>query len=132
MRGEAGIKNRDVKRLVRALITGTISGAAVSFLLIFISVFAVTKSGTVPYAAIPPLVIAAEGIGTFFGGFLTSKINRRMGMAFGAVCGVVLFFVYIISGAASGSTIGISTLLRLLLCVVSGAFGGVAGVQAVR
>lgn len=132
MKGDVRKRNINIQKLVKALITGTITGLAVSFALILISVFAITKSGTVPYGAIVPLVIAAEVTGAFFGGFVCAKINRRTGMILGSVCGVLLFFVFFISGALSGGTAGMTSILRLLLCILSGAFGGVMGVRNIR
>ena len=132
MKGEAAKRSINTKKLVRALITGTVTGSATAFVLILVSVFAVIKSGTIPYGAIVPLVIAAEVTGAFFGGFVCAKINRRTGMILGSVCGVLLFFVFFISGALSGGTAGMTSLLRLLLCILSGAFGGVMGVRKIR
>lgn len=132
MKGDARKRNNISQKLIKALITGTITGLAVCFGLILLCVFAVTKSGTVPYGAISPLAIAAECIGSFFAGFICAKVNRRMGLIFGSVCGAVLFLVLMIIGAASGGEVGLMAVLRLLMCVLSGAFGGVIGVRNIK
>ncbi len=129
MRGEKAGSGKELSRTVKGVLWGGLAGTALTFLLIALSAWAVVKMQRVPYGAIPPMVIAAESIGAFFGGYLCGRLRRRYGMALGAACGLVIFCVMLLTGTASGGTMNGVTFLRLGLMLLGGALGGVLGVN---
>ena len=73
---------------------------------------------------------AACILGCFAGAFSGGKLRRRRGLVDGVICGLL---IYVIFSAGSILTAGCLTGIRkLLLLVVSGASGGVAGVNSKR
>lgn len=119
-------------KALKAIIIGSIVGSAVSVFAIILASTIIVKLGMVPYEVIVPIVIAAIVIGAFIGGYITARINKTSGMAMGAVCATVMFVLCLGTGTASGGVLGITVLLRLLLMIVSGAVGGILGVNKRR
>ena len=80
------------------------------------------------YSAI--LSSAACLIGSFSGAYLGGKYRRRRGIIEGALCGLLMYAVFSAAGLVlTGSPAGIK---KLLLLTVSGAAGGVCGVNSKR
>ena len=132
MKSESSKAGFDRKRAVRSLVTGTIIGTAVSFLVILLAVFFIIKSQAVPYQAIAPISIAAASVGSFCGGYISARLNKSLGMAAGTVCGGIMFVLLAGLGLITGGTAGLVTLLRLALMLLFGAAGGVLGVNKRR
>ena len=105
--------------------------AGIIFTLIFTAFFTavMVKMERVAYNAVMPFGLGALCIGTFGGGYITARINKSMGMAVGAVCGVGVFLIVLAVGAILGSELDIVTLVRAGTAVISGALGGVLGVN---
>ncbi len=68
--------------------------------------------------------------GAFSAGFIFGKYRRRKGMLSGIICGLLLYIIISAVGIAfSGSPAHIS---KLFLLTVSGAIGGITGVNSKR
>ena len=79
---------------------------------------------------IRPFAGAALAFGAYSGAFLYGKYHRRKGLFGGSLCGALLYGAVCICGiAVSGQPAGIK---KLLLLTVSGAAGGVSGVNSKR
>ncbi len=119
----------NIKKIVKSEIFGMAAG--IIFTLIFTAFFTavMVKMERVAYNAVMPFGLGALCIGTFGGGYITARINKSMGMAVGAVCGVGVFLIVLAVGAILGSELGIVTLVRAGTAVISGALGGVLGVN---
>ncbi len=129
MKSESSRAGFDRKRIVRSLVTGTIIGTAVSFLIILLAVFFIIKMQSMPYDALAPISIAAASVGSFCGGYISARANKSLGMVIGAVCGGIMFVLLAGTGLIMGGTAGLVTLLRLALMLLFGAAGGVLGVN---
>lgn len=129
MKNEAAKHKKDIIRLIKAVITGTISGSVAALVLLLICVYAVTKMTAIPYGAITPMTVSAVSVGAFVGGYVCGRVSKRLGLAMGAVCGAVMFLVFVGIGMAFGGSLGSVTLLRLALMITAGALGGIAGVN---
>ena len=68
--------------------------------------------------------------GAFSGAYTGGKHRRRHGLAEGIICGVVLYLVF--SSVSLISTGALTDIKKLLLLTVSGAAGGVCGVNSKR
>ena len=119
----------NIKKIVKSEIFGMAAG--IIFTLIFTAFFTavMVKMERVAYNAVMPFGLGALCIGTFGGGYITARINKSMGMAVGAVCGAGVFLIVLAVGAILGSELGIVTLVRAGTAVISGALGGVLGVN---
>ena len=132
MKKENVKRGADSRRMLRAVLTGTAAGSALTFVLVLLAAWLVVKMQTVPYGAIVPVVLAAELMGAALGGWLCGRISRRYGLALGALCGFCMLVVFLLSGMSAGGTISAVTLLRLSIAVTAGAIGGVFGVNRRR
>ena len=73
-------------------------------------------------------------LSVFLSGIIASAIYKSKGLLFGAVAGIIYsIFVYIL-GALVYMNFGISlnTLIGLVISIISGAFGGVTGVNLIK
>ena len=119
----------NIKKIVKSEIFGMAAG--IIFTLIFTAFFTavMVKMERVAYNAVMPFGLGALCIGTFGGGYITARLNKSMGMAVGAGCGLGVFLILLALGAILGSELGIVTLIRAAAAVISGALGGVLGVN---
>ena len=73
---------------------------------------------------------ANSASGSFTGGFVLGKHRRRKGLAEGLLCGAAVWLAFSAAGLLwTGRLAGIK---KLLLLAVSGAAGGVSGVNSKR
>lgn len=68
--------------------------------------------------------------GAFASGHICGKYRRRNGLAEGVLCGVTIYLLLFLAGATIG--VGFPGLRRLLMLILSGAIGGVTGVNSKR
>lgn len=74
--------------------------------------------------------ITAMFLGTYISTYFCGKFRRKHGLAEGILCGTIIYIVIMISGFVfMGEFNGIK---KLLLLTVSGAVGGVTGVNSKR
>ena len=122
----------DKKRAAVASVIGAVSGIAVTLLFLLLFAFVITKSRHIQYTLIAPMAIAAACIGAFVGGYITARINKSFGMLVGTICGALILMILLAVGAASGELPGMLSLLRGALMLISGAIGGILGVNRRR
>ncbi len=65
----------------------------------------------------------------YFSGYICGKYRRRYGMYEGAICGGIIYLLLLVISLQFGE---ITSPAKLIILAVSGAFGGVAGVNTVR
>lgn len=73
---------------------------------------------------------ASLTVGAFTSSFITGKHRRRRGLAEGALCGAMMYAVLMLCGLLTADSI--PEIKKLLLLVLSGAAGGVTGVNTRR
>ena len=79
---------------------------------------------------IPWFAVLSCASGSFTGGFVLGKHRRRKGLAEGLLCGAAVWLAFSAAGLLwTGRLAGIK---KLLLLAVSGAAGGVSGVNSKR
>lgn len=94
----------------------------------FFSVITYFLIGSMDFADIFSLLSAAAG--GFYGAYICGKYRRRKGLAEGALCGFVIYMVLCLAGILVGT--GAAGIKKLLLLTLSGAAGGVNGVNSKR
>lgn len=107
------------------LIIGYVSSvifAVLAAFLLYITDSAEAMSGT---AAVIITAIAA-----FLTGRSAGKRRRRDGLATGAACALLYFLPMLLISIVTGAFGGVLMWVRLILCIVFGAAGGVAGVNS--
>jgi len=119
----------NIKKIVKSEILGGMAGIIFTLILTAFFTAVMVKMEKVVYNALVPLGLSALCIGTLIGGYITARLNKSMGMAVGAGCGLGVFLILLALGAILGSELGIVTLIRAAAAVISGALGGVLGVN---
>lgn len=117
--------NKNVKAI--AISIGV--GIALCSLMLLIFSF-IVSSNDVPQGLIYPMTIFAACLSGFVSGYVVSRIIRKNGLAWGALCGLILFVVVAIVDFAIGfNGFGILGLIKLLVLLLSSAIGGFIGVN---
>lgn len=102
------------------IVTLVISTAAA--LMLFLTDSAEGLSGTV--------AIAASALSCFFGGRKAGRFKRRDGLKTGFVCGILYMLPLTLIALIWGTFGGALFWVKLILCAVFGAVGGVNGVNS--
>lgn len=84
--------------------------------------------GSMDFASV--FSIISSVLGGYVSGNVCGRYRRRNGLAEGIICGFVIFVLISFCGIIVGS--GISGIKKLLLLALSGAAGGVSGVNSKR
>ncbi len=120
------------RKKIISVVVGAIVGIVAVLLIIVLFSFIIVKSESVNYYLLMPFGIAAACIGAFSGGFVSARISGSAGMLIGAVSGAFMFILLLGAGAVLGELPEAVSFLRLVLMVLSGAIGGVVGVNGKR
>lgn len=95
---------------------------------IFFSALTFFILGTMQFTGVFTAVSAAAG--GFVSGYICGKYRRRRGLADGMICGGVLSLI--LTAAAMAVFGDLPEVWKLILLIVSGAVGGVVGVNSKR
>lgn len=124
------------KAFVQNWLRPTLVGLCVGVLcctLIFLLAALLIRSVNIPRGIIKPLAVTAAGIGAFAAGLTAALLSKRRGLAIGALCGLWLFLIILLTGCVrTGSVNGTYTLIKGAVLIAAGAVGGVLGVNGRR
>lgn len=117
-----------------SFLTGFVRGllVAVLFTMVVFLVSAVLLSYTsLPEDAIPVISTAVKLIGAVISGFIPARRSGNRGIITGAVSGFLYILIIFITASLTTqeSVFGMNLLTTALLCVLSGALGGIFGVN---
>ena len=77
-----------------------------------------------------PLASISLAFGSFFGGFILSKLSGQNGMLCGFIVSGILFMIITLISLFMGSeNLGILTAIHALVMLLSGGIGGILGVN---
>lgn len=114
---------------LKPLLAGLCVGVLCTTLLLLLAALLI-RSVDISRTVITPLAIAASGIGAFAAGLTAALVARRNGLVLGAVCGLVLYLIILLTGCAVNSSVdGGYGVIKLAVLTVTGAIGGVLGVN---
>ena len=132
MRAETTVATEPVKfsQSVIIVLVGMLIGIFTSLVMLLIFSFVMTMKD-IPQGAVPTLTAVSVALGSFAGGFAGAKLHRKAGLATGAIIGLFIYLLLMLVGiAAQRSGIGVSVFIKLAVSLVSGAIGGIIGVNA--
>ena len=117
----------------KPLFIGTLFSLIVSFILLVCMAFYMSMNDIPAFASLV-IVYIVIAIASLIGGIVSAKMYKCRGMMIGALCGIVYFlFVFIVgllfSSHSAFNTVG---LLKFVLSLVFGTFGGIFGVNMKR
>ena len=125
--------DNEVSAALKAVLFRAAVGATIcaGFLFLFAFLFVVVKS--IPQYMIQTIAIFCASVGAFVSGYISVKIYRSKGLIYGALAGILLFFMLtVVAFIISRDKFTYITLVRFFSMIFSGALGGVLAVNKKR
>lgn len=120
----------DKKQFIKSTIFGTLCALLITIILISLLSFIILSTGLLPTEITNYVLVALLSIGTFWGGFIATKINKSAGLVVGSVTGFAVFMLVTILGLIKNNdALEVLTLLKLIATLIFGALGGIAGLK---
>ena len=116
----------------KPILIGTLFSFIISCIFLMVTAFYMSMNDMPDFAS---MIIAyiAIAIAALIGGIVSARIYRSRGMLIGAACGIAYFLVIFIIGMISSQTeLNTVGLLKFILSLVFGTFGGIFGVNMKR
>lgn len=130
MKGKKHTAENPILEAIRAIVIGSVVGALLSAILLGLAALGFVSAGNIPQNVISPMMLALSVLGAFTAGFVTAKVSHKRGLAYGAISGLLLFILYLVSGlAASNEPVSFTAGMRMIVMILSGAIGGLLGVN---
>lgn len=132
--GSSGLSGRKpIMQAIRAVVFGTVGGAAICAVLLGVFSLAFVSSENIPQAFLSPFIIGVSVLSSFFSGFVAAKISRKRGLAYGAISAFLLFLLFLICGlTAASEAISPSSVTKMISMVIAGSLGGLLAVNKSR
>lgn len=118
------------KKFIRSIIVGTILSVITIILMIMISSLLFVMSGKYPGEFLNYIMLGILGVGGLLGGYISARLNKLSGLITGLITGLCIYIIILISGLATNfGTVTIFTLYKLIVLDLTGALGGIFGVN---
>ncbi len=116
-------------KLAKSSAIGAGIGIIFSSIVMFLMA-AILSIGNIPFIVIPPMAIFTLILGGFCGGLAAAKLSCEKGLLCGAISGVIFFLIaWIFGGILSIGDFSLAAIIKAIVIIISGAFGGVIGVN---
>lgn len=125
MSGFINTENMPIKTIVIGVLTSIAIMLAMMCAICGVMLFV----SSIPYRLLPYILLIADAVGVFCGGYLAAAMNKCRGLILGLIIGFLVFIIMFAAGLSSGESVGLITFLRLAAVLVFGMFGGVKGVN---
>lgn len=120
----------DKKLLMKAVLFGTVCGLLVAVILTCLFTAVVMTCGLLPADLTNYITVSLLALGTFAGGFITSRITKSAGLIAGLLTGFAIFLLITITGMIkSNDSVTALTLVRLGATLAAGGLGGILGLR---
>lgn len=120
----------DNRRIVKAVAVGVFSSLILTALLTCLFGFMLNMMPSVPYGIIDYVMIGIEGFSVFIGAYIACVIAKSKGLIIGALCGAISLLIVFACGLSMvKNDIGILTIIRVVVMLLCGVIGGIAGVN---
>jgi len=113
------------------IIKAAVLGAVFSAILLLLFSFSLSKND-IPLEIVNPFSAFLIAAASLCSGYLAAKKIKQRGMAVGATCGTVIFLLVSLISLMNSFEIGILALIKFGVSVLSGAIGGILGVNTKR
>ena len=130
MKSKKHLTENPILGAMRSIVIGSVVGAVLCAALLGAFALAFVSAGHIPQNLISPMMLALSVLSSFAAGFVTAKISRKRGLAYGALSGLLLFVLFLVSGVfASHEPSSFTAGIRMVVMVISGAIGGLLAVS---
>ncbi len=123
--GKGNSANTNTITMLKAVAFGLLATTVVLLLFSFLMC-----KKDVPFVLLNPFSAGLLMLGSFVSGYLAARRIRERGMMVGALCGLIIFLLLMLAAFMSKFDMGLMALIKLVIAVVSGAIGGIIGVNA--
>lgn len=124
------LRGKSREKAVLCVLLATVGGIGVLFLLLLLFA-AVLSSISLPLSVFDPAALLLASISSMAAGYLSSLLSRERGFFYGLCCGFLLFLMFLlVSLLVWKEKLGAGSGLKLLIMLLSGAIGGVWGVNS--
>lgn len=112
------------------MLKGIITSMILTLLLLFIFANLLTYTD-MSESTIPPVIIIITAISILIGSSITTIKIKKNGILNGALLGIIyISIIYILSSATkTGFTFNFSSIIMIIISLISGAIGGIVGVN---
>lgn len=115
---------------VKAVIIGSAASLVIILVILCLMTGVLLILPTIPKAALPYLVLAADAIGVLVGGYLSAALAGSKGLILGLLCGICVFLCQLVIGLLTfDASFDLITFIRLGVMAVCGMLGGIKGVN---
>ena len=105
-------------------------GAGILASVLFLALFSVLVSNiSMPHSLFTLFSTVALVIGSLVSGLISGAVYKRKGSLCGVIGGLLLYAVIFLVSLFVSGQIGVIAVLKLVICAVSGAAGGIIGVN---
>ncbi len=111
------------------------SASAIIVTIILLIIFALLLAYTsMPESIITPVIIGTCGVSVIIGSIISSKSIKKQGLINGGIVGLIyILVIYLLSSIIQGDFgIDLNSIIMTLAAVISGALGGIIGVNLKR
>lgn len=118
------------KRVIKSVFFGVTVGCLLIIILMILSAVIFLQTGKYPAQYLNIMTLIFLGTGALAGGYITGRLRKASGLAYGAVTGGIMFAIVFVSGLSKiGAGLTVMCLLKLVVLTVFAALGGILGVN---
>ncbi len=116
---------------ILTILKGTMISILLTLILLFVFAIVLTYT-TVAENTIPAVIIVITAISLLIGSSIVGRRAKRNGLMNGAIIGMIyLSLIYVISSILGGSfSIGIKSIIMIIVGIFFGILGGIVGVNS--
>ena len=121
---------KDKGHIVKAVLIGVLCSVVLSVLLTCLFSMMLNMTSGIPYEIIDYMMVAIEGFSVLIGAYIACVIVKSKGLVIGALCGAIVWVILLAVGMSiAKNNIGLLTVIRIVVLLLCGIIGGVAGVN---
>lgn len=114
---------------IRTIVIGVLTSLAVMLAVMCAICGVMLFVSSIPYHLLPYILLIADAVGVFCGGYIAAALNKSRGLILGLIIGFLVFIIVFAAGLSTGEAIGLITFLRLAVLAIFGMLGGIKGVN---
>lgn len=124
------ISVKNIFSYLRPYVLGVFSAAIVNIAIVALCSFLLATSKVFSEEIVLGVIIGADVVGAFIGGYIAARIKKEKGIVCGAVVGGTLFIIVLIGAMIIGfDEVTYRTVISFGVLLIFGALGGIKGVN---
>lgn len=124
------ISLKNIFSYLRPYVLGVFSAAIVNIAIVALCSFLLATSKVFSEEIVLGVIIGADVVGAFIGGYIAARIKKEKGIVCGAVVGGTLFIIVLIGAMIIGfDEVTYRTVISFGVLLIFGALGGIKGVN---